>query len=141
MSTRRPPDTPVASLGEGLRQLPTTLLGHCPECGTGQLFKNYFQLKDTCEVCHVRFERDAGSSMIAMVLNYFISLILTGILALVLIFRFGFFSGVMVALAGFAVLSIFVLYRFTKLLHLWLLWLFGFVYPDTANRGKKTQSS
>ena len=93
MDIHRKADTPISSLGEALGHLPATLLGHCPNCKQGKVFKNAVSLKDVCQHCGVRFERDGGSHMISMVLNYFLSLIITGVVALVLFLRYGFFSG------------------------------------------------
>ena len=134
MDLQRKADTPVG-LGAGLSHLPATMAGHCPNCTEGKVFKNAVNLKETCEYCGVRFERDGGSHMISMVLNYFLSLIITGVVALVLILRYGFFSGATFAFAGLACLCIVILFRPTKLLYLWLLWLFGFVYQD-PQRGR-----
>ena len=136
MDIHRKADTPISSLGEALGHLPATLLGHCPNCKQGKVFKNAVSLKDVCQHCGVRFERDGGSHMISMVLNYFLSLIITGVVALMLFLRYGFFPGATFALAGLACVCIALLFRPTKLLYLWLLWLFGFVYQDSKATAK-----
>lgn len=42
-------------LGLGLRL-------RCPHCGEGHISKGILSTRDTCEVCHVRFERKSGES-------------------------------------------------------------------------------
>ncbi len=42
-------------LGLGLRL-------RCPHCGEGHISDGILRTRDTCEVCHVRFERKSGES-------------------------------------------------------------------------------
>ncbi len=45
--------------------LKTLLLGlrlRCPNCGEGKISQGLFQIRETCPVCHVRFERKPGES-------------------------------------------------------------------------------
>ena len=45
----------INKLGLGLRL-------RCPHCGEGHISDGIFKFRDTCEVCHVRFERKSGES-------------------------------------------------------------------------------
>ncbi|MCC6315117.1 MAG: DUF983 domain-containing protein [Thermomicrobiales bacterium] len=51
-----------------------TLLGRaltlrCPYCGGGHIFKNYFELKEICPTCEVKFEREEGYFLGGYVIN------------------------------------------------------------------------
>lgn len=48
----------------------SALIGRCPGCGRGALYKSFLRLNDTCPVCHVRFERWSGSWTIPAVMGY-----------------------------------------------------------------------
>lgn len=54
----------------------------CPNCGQGHISSGFFQMRERCEVCGVRYERKSGESAGASIL--WISLL--PILALVLFF-------------------------------------------------------
>jgi uncharacterized protein (DUF983 family) len=40
----------------------------CPNCEQGHLSDNFFSMRESCEVCHVRFERKSGESAGASVI-------------------------------------------------------------------------
>ncbi len=46
------------------------LIGRCPNCQRGHMYKSFMKLNDTCSVCQVRFERWNGSWTIAAVMGY-----------------------------------------------------------------------
>lgn len=46
------------------------MIGRCPNCQKGKIYKAFLQVNDTCPVCHVRFERWAGSWTIPAVMGY-----------------------------------------------------------------------
>ena len=102
----------------------------CPACTEGKLFKSFFMLRETCERCGVRFERDPGSYIVSMVLSYFIVAIIMVLTGLFLVLRYGFFGGLTWLLVGLGCALIFLLHRPVKGLYMWLLWVFGFVYRD-----------
>ena len=53
------PNPPPA--GEGVRLSTVTLLGRCPACGRGTLFKNLLEIADYCHACGLSFkEREQG---------------------------------------------------------------------------------
>lgn len=53
-----------------LGALLSALIGRCPNCQKGKLYKSFMKLTETCPVCHVRFERWNGSWTIAAVMGY-----------------------------------------------------------------------
>ena len=53
-----------------LGALLAALTGRCPNCQKGKLYQSFMKLNDTCDVCHVRFERWNGSWTIAAVMGY-----------------------------------------------------------------------
>jgi uncharacterized protein (DUF983 family) len=56
-------------LRQYIRALWLGLRLRCPNCGQGKMFNNLFDMKKTCPVCHVRFERQSGESIGGMVIN------------------------------------------------------------------------
>jgi uncharacterized protein (DUF983 family) len=46
------------------------ILKRCPRCGTSGVFRSRFQLKSICPACGMRFEKEEGGFLGAMVLNY-----------------------------------------------------------------------
>lgn len=51
-----------------LKKLILGLLLRCPNCEQGALMKNWFEVKPTCPVCQVRFERSPGEGTGAMMI-------------------------------------------------------------------------
>ena len=54
------------ALWRGLRK-------RCPRCGAAGIFKSWFDLKETCPGCDLRFEKEDGGFLGAMVINYAIA--------------------------------------------------------------------
>jgi uncharacterized protein (DUF983 family) len=42
----------------------------CPRCGDRRIFRSWFQLRDRCLRCDLRFEKEEGGFLGAMTLNY-----------------------------------------------------------------------
>ncbi len=62
----RTPDTdfrPAKLLGRGL-------VRHCPRCGGGKLFANWFRMSDACPHCRYVFNREEGFWLGAYVINF-----------------------------------------------------------------------
>lgn len=125
-------EKPISDIGLAVRRFFTTIfLVRCPNCGQGHMAKNFFTIKDECDVCHARFERgDSGNWMVASTLNYFITAIICVLLTVYLVQTYGFFSGLAFVISGVALVLVALLYRPAKTLAVWILWLFGFVYPN-----------
>lgn len=52
-----------------------TLLGRafrlrCPRCGVGKLFRSAFGMFETCEECHLKYERAPGYFLGSIYINY-----------------------------------------------------------------------
>ena len=135
MATR---DRVTREWGQAFKRLLPAVFGlRCPNCGEGKLFKSALTLKETCDVCQVRFERDPGAYLISLTLNYFITSLVLIVAALVLVLNYGFFDGLMWLLIGLALVTIFAIYRPVKGLYVWFLWVFGFVHTDPKRKPKK----
>ena len=107
-----------------------TFLGRCPECRDASMFRNLYALHETCPNCGVRFERDTGSWLGALVMTYGAAVVVLVLLSLVLIPRYGLFEGFGLTLAGAAVVTVLVIYRPAKGWWVWWMWAAGFVYRD-----------
>ena len=46
------------------------IVRHCPNCGSGHLFRHWFRMVDRCPRCGIRFEREAGFFLGAFVINF-----------------------------------------------------------------------
>lgn len=71
-SGRRPPYSRVGvpiALARGLRK-------QCPRCGARGLFVSWFALRTSCPRCELRFEKESGGFLGAMVLNYSLAIAL-----------------------------------------------------------------
>lgn len=45
----------------------------CPRCGSGDLFRGWFTIRDRCPRCGLRLEREEGGFLGAMVLSYVVT--------------------------------------------------------------------
>lgn len=106
------------------------MTGTCPNCRQGRIFKSLWAARPTCEVCGVRFERDSGSWLGAMVIVYAVTVVLLLALAAILIVRWGLFEGLELVLVGAGILFTVLLYRPSKGLWIWWLWGAGFLTTD-----------
>ena len=107
-----------------------TLAGRCPNCGDASMFRNLYALHPTCPSCGVRFERDTGSWLGALVMTYGAAILVLVGLSIWMIPRWGLFEGFGLTLAGAAVLTVLVFYRPAKGWWIWWMWAAGFVYRD-----------
>ena len=125
-------ERPVSDFGLAFQRLFATVFRvRCPSCGVGRIGRGFFNLTDTCNVCHARFARaDAGHWLVSATLNYFFTALLCIASSISLVRAYGFFSGLTFVVAGLALVFGALLYRPAKTLAVWVLWLFGFVYPD-----------
>ena len=125
-------ENPVGDFGLALRRFFTTVFAlRCPNCGVGRMAKGPFNIVETCPACYAQFARgDAGNWLVAATLNYFFTALLCILATVLLVRAYGFFSGLTFVVVGLALLFGTLLYRPMKALAVWILWLFGFVYPD-----------
>lgn len=120
----------LAAFRDVPRMLKTTLLGRCPACGQASVFAGVYRLKRTCPSCQVRFERDPGHFLGALAVAYGLGVLTVAVLAAVLVWRFGLFTGLEWALIGASLAAVPLLYRPAKAWWLWWTWAAGFVYRD-----------
>lgn len=110
--------------------LRATFLGRCPNCGEGRMFASLYGLHETCPVCGVRFERDTGSWLGALVMAYVVTILVLIAASIFLISRYGLFEGFGLTLAGTAIATVLLIYRPAKGWWTWWMWAAGFVYRD-----------
>ncbi|MFO7544856.1 MAG: DUF983 domain-containing protein [Trueperaceae bacterium] len=106
------------------------MAGRCPACGEGGVFVSYYRVRPTCRRCGVRFERDVGSWLGAMVVAYAVAIVVVAAVAAVLIAIFGLFRGLEWVLICTAFLTVVLAYRPAKGWWLWWMWAAGFVTRD-----------
>lgn len=123
-------EEPVTDLGLIVRRFFSTMFGaHCPNCGEGKIGRGFFNLQAECPVCRAVFDRgDAGNWMVSATLNYFITAIILIVVSIFLVRSYGFFPGFAWYIAGLALVVGALIYRLCKLLAVWILWIFGFIY-------------
>lgn len=114
-----------------------TCFGRCPNCGQATMFRNLYAVHETCPACGVRFERDTGSWLGALVMTYGAAIVVLVLLSLLLIPRFGLFEGFGLTLAGAAIATVLLVYRPAKGWWIWWMWAAGFVYRDDDRSGSR----
>lgn len=132
VKSRATKEKPITDIGLAGRRFFTTLFGsRCPNCGEGNISKNFFNIKDACPTCHANFDRgDEGNWLAYATLNYLFTAVICIFVTLFLVRSHGFFSGLAFLVAGVALLCVALLYRPSKLIGVWILWLFGFIYSN-----------
>lgn len=66
------PPSPAKMLLRGIVQ-------HCPNCGSGGLFRRWLTMRDRCPRCGLRFEREEGFFLGAYVVNFGLVLFLLAV--------------------------------------------------------------
>ncbi len=112
------------------RFVATNLRHRCPACGDGKVTRGAIGIVDRCPVCASRFDRIEGNALVAVPISFFLTVAVLLALSLIVIPRYGFFDGLMLALFGVGIVVVLLLARPSRVLTLWLLWMLGFVYPD-----------
>jgi uncharacterized protein (DUF983 family) len=46
------------------------LARHCPNCGSGKLFRGWFKMAERCPRCGIKFEREEGFFLGAFLINF-----------------------------------------------------------------------
>ncbi len=130
----------VNDAGLAARRLLTTAVRHrCPACGTAKVTTGVIGVLDRCPSCGSRFDRVEGNELIAIPLSFFLTVTVLLAISLVVIPRYGFFDGLMLALFGVGIVLVLLLVRPVRMLTLWLMWMLGFVYPDRVpDKGRFT---
>ena len=112
------------------RAMVRSTLGRCPNCGEGALFQGLYKVRATCPACGVRFERDSGAWLGAMVVAYSLAVLAVIVVAAVTIIRWGLYQGLEWVLVGTGIVSVLVLYRPVKGFWIWSMWAAGLVVRD-----------
>jgi uncharacterized protein (DUF983 family) len=55
---------------DALLALARGVMRRCPRCGRGKLFRRWFNYPKTCPRCGLRFEREEGSFLGSLTINY-----------------------------------------------------------------------
>jgi len=122
-------DAPKAAKSP-VRMLRTTFLARCPSCERGALFEGVYQIRETCDVCAARFERNSGNWTGPVVLGYALASVAALAVGFLLYLRWGVFSGIEWVMLSAGVVVALVSYRPIKAWWIWLLWATGLVFPD-----------
>lgn len=119
--THRPRDT---------KKVVQAILGVCPNCGEGKIFRGVWKVNETCSVCGVRFERDSGAWLGALVIAYAAGILAVLVVAAITIVLWGLYPGLEWVLVATGTLSIVLLYRPIKGFWIWSMWAAGIVLRD-----------
>lgn len=57
----------------------------CPHCGSGHVFEAWFQMKERCPRCALRFEREPGFFVGAYLINFAVAIILLFIVCMAIV--------------------------------------------------------
>jgi uncharacterized protein (DUF983 family) len=91
----------------------------CPRCGDGVLFDGWFSMRETCDRCGLRLEREHGYFVGAIYVNYAVTAVLCLGTPIALDALFGIPLWTQLAIAGvIAVLVPLVFFRYSR--SLWL---------------------
>lgn len=104
--------------------------GVCPHCGEGWIFRGIWSVRETCESCGVRFERDSGAWLGALVIAYTAGIVAVLVVGAATIVLWGLYQGIEWALIAAGLVTILLLYRPIKGFWIWSLWVAGSVKRD-----------
>ncbi len=94
------------------------------------MFDRLYRVRPTCLGCGVRFERDAGSWLVALVLTYTFAILVLVVEALLLLPRYGLFDGIEWIGIGTGAITVILSYQPIKGASIWFLWASGVVTRD-----------
>lgn len=104
--------------------------GICPNCGRGQIFRGIWAVNETCARCGVRFERDSGAWLGALVIAYTAGILAVLLVAAVTIVAWGLYANLEWVLIATGLVTVLMLYRPIKGFWVWSLWAAGVVVRD-----------
>lgn len=102
----------------------------CPRCGEGALFKDFWNLHDSCSVCHARYFRDPGVFVAPTAMGYGVGAIIGVGGGALLIGSGHYFRGAEYVLMFVAGAVTIVSFPFLKGAWVGMLCDWGLVYPD-----------
>lgn len=100
------------------------------------MFVSLYGVRSTCRSCGVRFERDPGAWLGAMVVAYALAVVVVVVVAVVASLRVGLFRGLEWWLVGVGFATVALAYRPAKGWWLWWMWAAGFVTRDGDDPAK-----
>ncbi len=105
------------------------LLHRCPNCGGNTLFGRWLRMNRTCTRCGLKFEREDGFFLGALVFDYTLIAVLTLFPVLILVFTgvLSMWTALIIAVLA-ALLGAFLFYPTSK--SLWLMTYYFFVIGD-----------
>lgn len=65
-----------------MRLLGRGCVKHCPNCGSGHLYQGWFQMKERCPRCGMRFEREPGFFVGAYLINFCVIIVVLFVLCM-----------------------------------------------------------
>lgn len=132
MSRPTRPRAPLEEQKVGLiirRFFSTNFLLRCPNCGKGKVTQGFFGVKNRCDVCNANLNRaEDGNWLVASTLNFFFTGVISLLLMVYLISTYGYSNGLAAIIFTLVVLIITLVYRPAKVMALWILWVFGYIY-------------
>ena len=73
--SEEPEARPMLVEASGARVVLRGLRKRCPRCGEPRIFDGYYTLKVRCPTCDLRFQKEEGGFLGAMVLNYTVAIV------------------------------------------------------------------
>lgn len=122
-----------------MSSMTAVLNGKCPYCQRGTLYESFFALRETCEVCGARYERQEGVWVGPTTIGYGIGAVVGVGGGVAMLLTDTYFKGAEVLLGLVACASVLASYRFVKAWWIGLLFDWGYVYPDPAPRPELPQ--
>ena len=107
--------------------LRSALLGNCPNCVLGTLFRGFLRPRRCCDVCSMTFEQDSSTWLGTAFLMYMLASVLLIAEGVALGLLFGFFGGFTAVMGVSAVVLVVLSYRSARGLWVWCLWKVGFL--------------
>jgi uncharacterized protein (DUF983 family) len=111
--------------------LRTTLLGRCPACEEGRIFRGVFAMHRECPACGAVLERNEGNFTGPVVIGYTAGAVAAFVVGFLLYWRLGDRPWLEYAVALTAAAAALLAYRPAKAWFVWLLWATGLVFRDS----------
>lgn len=111
-------------IGRGFRK-------ECPACGEKTMFSSYFNMRETCANCGVRYDREDGEYVAAMYMSIMIVTVI--FVALYVVLEYEFHASLMVELLVLVTINAtFPIWFYPRSKGIWagVLHLVGRLYPD-----------
>lgn len=102
-----------------LRFLRRVLTGHCPQCGTGELFVRWGKLRERCDDCGLVYRRESGSMIGSMYLSAIATEIVAAAISLTLFFATSWTLTTALAV-GLAIHFAFAAWFFPRSMSIWV---------------------